>query len=307
VLEKITNSTNQSKYSVNGCALDSVYKYICENSSANVYPWYKRWKDTVEIKAYTVTRLRIRWAETSYNPSERTYPYFSHGEDELMEFPGMVYHCHILPHEENMMMRPIMLQPSDAYTALVANEASPNASKCTSNPVWSQNQECINNALGCLLYNATVDVESFNFHVHCPLRSRNDGGFIELMKHLNASDPTIIGEMETQLSTVDTYAVFERVFTVNPLNQSSEMLMSYCGWAKLLNESDCSNARFVCTIPGPMFRVAVGVETAVIWVNQIDGPNFDWSFAEDNCYDQSNNNSYCWQKAKQASDESCRL
>jgi hypothetical protein len=153
--------------------------------------------------------------------------------------------------------------------------------------------------------NITTDVESFNFHVHCPLRSRNDGGFIELMKHLNASDPTIIGEMETQLSTVDTYAVFERVFTVNPLNQSSEMLMSYCGWAKLLNESDCSNARFVCTIPGPMFRVAVGVQTAVIWVNQIDGPNFDWSFAEDNCYDQSNSNSYCWQKAKQAPDESC--
>jgi hypothetical protein len=32
-----------------------------------------------------------------------------------MEFPGFVYHCHILPHEDNEMMRPYMLLPSDKY------------------------------------------------------------------------------------------------------------------------------------------------------------------------------------------------
>jgi hypothetical protein len=33
----------------------------------------------------------------------------------MIEFPGFVYHCHILPHEDNEMMRPIMLTPSDKY------------------------------------------------------------------------------------------------------------------------------------------------------------------------------------------------
>jgi len=99
------------------------------------------------------------------------------------------------------------------------------------------------------------------------------------MNHLQINDTATISKIEAELSIIDTYAVFERVFTVNPLNKSSEMLMSYCGWAKLLNETNCSNARFVCTIPGPMFRIAVGTETAVIWVNQINGPDFDWSFS----------------------------
>lgn len=121
-------------------------------------------------------------------------------------------------------------------------------------------------------------VETFNFHVHCPLRNRTDGGFVELMKHLGINDTSIITNIEAELSTIETYAVFERVFTANQTNNHSEMLMAYCGWARLLNESTCDGARFVCTIPGPMFKVAVGTETNVIWVNQINGPDFDWSF-----------------------------
>jgi hypothetical protein len=126
--------------------------------------------------------------------------------------------------------------------------------------------------------NVTTDVETFHFHVHCPLRNQSDGGFVELMRHLGVNDSATITNIEAELSAIETYAVFERVFTVDPNNHRSEMLMAYCGWARLLNESTCDNARFVCTIPGPMFRVAVGTETAVIWVNQINGPDFDWSY-----------------------------
>jgi hypothetical protein len=206
----------------------------------------------------------------------------------MIEFPGSTYHCHILPHEENMMMRPMMLQPSDAYVALLANE--PRNNTLCNTPIWNQNRQCINSALGCLLYNPTVDVEAFHFHVHCPLRNQSDGGFVELMRHLGVNDSATITNIEAELSTIETYAVFERVFTVDPNDHRSEMLMAYCGWARLLNESTCDNARFVCTIPGPMFRVAVGTETAVIWVNQINGPDFDWSYELGSCYDSNNTN-----------------
>lgn len=59
--------------------------------------------------------LRVRWASTNYDPAIKPYPYFSVPEDQLMEFPGFVYHCHILPHEDNEMMRPFMLTPSDKF------------------------------------------------------------------------------------------------------------------------------------------------------------------------------------------------
>lgn len=46
---------------------------------------------------------------TGYDESKQKYPFFNIPEDQLIEFPGFVYHCHILPHEDNEMMRPFML------------------------------------------------------------------------------------------------------------------------------------------------------------------------------------------------------
>lgn len=66
-----------------------------------------------------------------------------------MEFPGMVYHSHILPHEENMMMRPIMLQPSEAYLDLTANTTSNVSISCIKGMIWEENANCINQVLGC--------------------------------------------------------------------------------------------------------------------------------------------------------------
>lgn len=39
--------------------------------------------------------------------------YFNDEEELMMEFPGTVYHCHMLIHEEKMMMRPISLRMSE--------------------------------------------------------------------------------------------------------------------------------------------------------------------------------------------------
>jgi uncharacterized membrane protein YcgQ (UPF0703/DUF1980 family) len=66
-------------------------------------------------------QIRIRWTSTDYNSSKVVYPYFSRPEDELIEFPGFIYHCHFLNHEDNDMMRPIMMQASEEYKKKVLN------------------------------------------------------------------------------------------------------------------------------------------------------------------------------------------
>lgn len=75
---------NVTGYSVAGCPLNKIYKYICSNSSSDIYPWYRRWKDTVEVKAYTVSRLRVRWAKTVFDPAVSAFPFFNYNEDEMV-------------------------------------------------------------------------------------------------------------------------------------------------------------------------------------------------------------------------------
>ena len=62
------------------------------------------WKDTVAVPPSTVTRIRVRWA-----PQE---PETGTTADNPFRFdptvkPGYVWHCHILDHEDNDMMRPL--------------------------------------------------------------------------------------------------------------------------------------------------------------------------------------------------------
>lgn len=72
-----------------------------------------------------------------------------------MEFPGFVYHCHILPHEDNEMMRPVMLQASDTYqkyiaSALQTSRTDYNKSKLAY--TWNDKYQKINQKLGCKSY-----------------------------------------------------------------------------------------------------------------------------------------------------------
>jgi FtsP/CotA-like multicopper oxidase with cupredoxin domain len=55
----------------------------------------KGWKDTVRANNAEVTRVRIRFAAQDGSP----YPF-----DPTKE-PGYLWHCHILDHEDNEMMR----------------------------------------------------------------------------------------------------------------------------------------------------------------------------------------------------------
>jgi spore coat protein A len=71
------------------------------------------WKDTVIMYPGQVTRIAVRWAPTALghglDPSEYAYPFDPSGGD-------YVWHCHILDHEDNEMMRPDKLTPNPAAT-----------------------------------------------------------------------------------------------------------------------------------------------------------------------------------------------
>jgi len=54
------------------------------------------WKDTVLTYPYTVTIIRVRFASQDGSP----FPF------DATQGPGYVWHCHLLDHEDNEMMRP---------------------------------------------------------------------------------------------------------------------------------------------------------------------------------------------------------
>jgi Putative multicopper oxidases len=68
------------------------------------------WKDTVRSNPGEVTRIKVRYAPLDINPRLTTpgknfYPF----SPEIG--PGYVWHCHILDHEDNEMMRPYKIIP----------------------------------------------------------------------------------------------------------------------------------------------------------------------------------------------------
>jgi spore coat protein A, manganese oxidase len=64
------------------------------------------WKDTVIAPADQVTRIRVRWAPqdaTNVVPGKNSFTF------DPTAGPGYVWHCHMLEHEDNDMMRPLKL------------------------------------------------------------------------------------------------------------------------------------------------------------------------------------------------------
>ncbi|MGE5279112.1 MAG: multicopper oxidase family protein [Acidobacteriota bacterium] len=64
------------------------------------------WKDTIQVPPGMVTRIAVRWAPTDLAvdavAADRYYPFDPSGELRH----GYVWHCHIIDHEDNEMMRP---------------------------------------------------------------------------------------------------------------------------------------------------------------------------------------------------------
>lgn len=97
---------------------ESSLLYVQKNDDLEHKPYYKKWKDTAYVESYKMLHYRIRWTKSDYNETidKPRQTYFNVPADQLIEYPGYVYHCHILPHEDNEMMRPIMLQLPNDYS-----------------------------------------------------------------------------------------------------------------------------------------------------------------------------------------------
>jgi FtsP/CotA-like multicopper oxidase with cupredoxin domain len=75
------------------------------------HPEESGWKDTVRTPAGQVTRIRIRWSPQKLGTGTSTVG--------LNQFPfdptdgvGFIWHCHLLEHEDNEMMRPMTVIPT---------------------------------------------------------------------------------------------------------------------------------------------------------------------------------------------------
>jgi FtsP/CotA-like multicopper oxidase with cupredoxin domain len=66
------------------------------------------WKDTVTALPGQVTRLVVRWAPTDVAVGDTTNNFFPFNPDGGH---GFVWHCHIIDHEDNEMMRPTQILP----------------------------------------------------------------------------------------------------------------------------------------------------------------------------------------------------
>lgn len=67
------------------------------------------WKDTIVAPPGMVTRVLIRFAP-QYTPQSDLVPGFNPFPFDSTQGPDYVWHCHILDHEDNDMMRPMKMQ-----------------------------------------------------------------------------------------------------------------------------------------------------------------------------------------------------
>lgn len=87
-----------------------VTKYL-QNGATPPNPWEAGWKDTVIMMPGEVTRIMVRWTKqdgTGYGFDATGLTPVAYGPDQMTTAsgPGYVWHCHILDHEDNEMMRP---------------------------------------------------------------------------------------------------------------------------------------------------------------------------------------------------------
>ena len=83
-------------------------------------------------------------------------PYFHIPEDQLIEYPGFVYHCHFLTHEDDELMRNFMMEPSDRFERDYNVTGTP-LGECMKDPNlggknkdgWKARYKCINKLSGC--------------------------------------------------------------------------------------------------------------------------------------------------------------
>jgi FtsP/CotA-like multicopper oxidase with cupredoxin domain len=94
-----------------GAPYPSVKRYL-SGKPRKPEPNEMGWKDTVKMHPEEVTRILVRFAPqdapATVKAGENAYPFDPTLSSE--GHPGYVWHCHILEHEENDMMRPLVVK-----------------------------------------------------------------------------------------------------------------------------------------------------------------------------------------------------
>jgi spore coat protein A len=81
-------------------------------------PQEQGWKDTVIMYPGEVTRIMVRWAPTDLPVNTQAADAFYPFDPDALGH-GYVWHCHIVDHEDNEMMRPTKVQPNGSATRTV--------------------------------------------------------------------------------------------------------------------------------------------------------------------------------------------
>ncbi|MCO5594030.1 hypothetical protein L7F22_048049 [Adiantum nelumboides] len=110
-------SFNGDLAELSGCSFDIAYGEdgsCFTEAPREPYTCQKGWKDTVITWPAVVTRVLIRFTRRdgsafAFDPSQG---------------PGYAWHCHIVDHEDNVMMRPFVVTPNNTLAALTRNTAS---------------------------------------------------------------------------------------------------------------------------------------------------------------------------------------
>jgi FtsP/CotA-like multicopper oxidase with cupredoxin domain len=114
VYEKAWIELNGSpKFPVNGPVRALATEAYLEGDPSPPNPNELGWKDTLAVFPGEVTTIRVRFAPTTTPvtgpdaaaPGVNKFPF------DPTAGPGYVWHCHILEHEDNEMMRPLQLKP----------------------------------------------------------------------------------------------------------------------------------------------------------------------------------------------------
>jgi FtsP/CotA-like multicopper oxidase with cupredoxin domain len=73
------------------------------------------WKDTVRVTSRDDVSIVVRWAPQD-TPAGAVQPGQNLFTFDPTSGPGYVWHCHILEHEDNEMMRPYFIGPNPPTT-----------------------------------------------------------------------------------------------------------------------------------------------------------------------------------------------
>jgi spore coat protein A len=83
--------------------------FLLANSAEGPPPSEAGWKDTLKILPGEVTTIAVRWAPTTTAVNQVSAGVNKYTFDPTTGGPGYVWHCHILDHEDNEMMRSLLI------------------------------------------------------------------------------------------------------------------------------------------------------------------------------------------------------